>query len=135
MNVHIRPSYVVEEVTALKKVVNDHKLKHQINDIAILGDFNFDCGYCSFTKREQVRAEFPDFRWFIRDSYKTTIASTDCAYDRIMVTGSQFINAVVPNSNQTFRYDFQYNLSPTQVKFSVINFFILFFFNLKQFKG
>jgi hypothetical protein len=129
MNVHIRPTYVVEEVTALKKAVFDHKLRYQISDIAILGDFNFDCGYCSFTKREQVRAEFPDFRWFIRDSYKTTIASTDCAYDRIMVTGSQFVNAVVPNTNQTFRYDFQYNLSATQVGFMIlIYFFLLIYF-------
>jgi len=115
MNIHARPKYVVEEVTALKKVIDDHKLRFKINDIAVLGDFNFDCDYCSFKKKELVRAEFPDFRWFIRDNYKTTIASTDCAYDRILVTGNKFINAVVPNSNQTYRYDFEYNLSATQV--------------------
>lgn len=117
MNIHLRPSFVLEESLGLRQVVdwynqlNNNIRKH----IVILGDFNFDCSYISQSDRNQVRDVLSDFTWFIRDNYATTISTRNCAYDRIIVNSQLFINSIIPETNMTFRYDHQFGLSSEYV--------------------
>lgn len=113
MNIHLRPSYVLEESLALRQVVDwyfnlNSNIKKQI---VILGDFNFDCSYISASNRDKVRSVLSDFTWFIRDNYATTISTRKCAYDRILTNSAHIINAIIPDTNMTFRYDQEFGLS------------------------
>jgi hypothetical protein len=49
-------------------------------DKVVLGDLNADCSYY-----KTPPANFKDWNWAIPDSEDTTVAATDCAYDRIIL--------------------------------------------------
>ena len=80
-----------------------------------MGDLNFDCSYCSNKNKDLVRAELSDFTFYISDKVGTTVSATPCAYDRILVTGDKFNNAVVQASNKTYRYDVEFQMSIEEV--------------------
>ena len=115
MNVHLRPTDVFTESIALRKVVDRYQAG-VIKNIAILGDFNIDCSYISAADRQSVAITLYDFTWFIRDKYATTISTSSCAYDRILINTPLFKNAVVKNSNMTYRYDLEFGMDMTEVK-------------------
>jgi hypothetical protein len=76
---------VASELKTLESVVNSS------GDVMILGDLNADCSYYSPAKSP----EFDSWFWAIKDNEDTTVASTDCAYDRIilnMQAKDQFID-------------------------------------------
>lgn len=130
MNIHLRPSFVLEESLGLRQVVdwynqlNNNIRKH----IIILGDFNFDCSYISRVNRDQVRNVLSDFNWYIRDNYATTISTRNCAYDRIIVNSPQLMKSIIPETNITFRYDHQFGLTAEYVNFLQF-FFTFIYFN------
>ena len=117
VNVHLRPTAVVNESLALKNVVDEYKRLTNESNIAILGDMNFDCSYCSNKNKDLVRSELSDFKFYISDKVATTVSVTSCAYDRILVTGEKFNNAIVKFSNKTFRYDVEYGMTIEEVHF------------------
>ena len=84
-------------------------------NIGILGDFNFDCRYISQVSKNKVYDELTGFVWYIRDKYATTISTTSCALDRIIITGNAFNKAVVLNSNKTFNYYTALNIEVEEV--------------------
>jgi len=72
--------------------------------ILIIGDFNADCSYISPTRQELLRTiNYVDFTWMITNEVKTNTRQT-CTYDRILINGDNFVNAIVPNSNTTVNY-------------------------------
>lgn len=118
MNIHLRPSYVLEESLALRQVVDWY---YELNSktkrhVAILGDFNFDCSYISAANRDKVRNVLSDFTWYIRDRYATTISTKNCAYDRIISDSPELMRAIIAETNRTFRYDNQFGLTAEYVK-------------------
>lgn len=116
MNLHIRPTNVFEETKELRDVVNRHLLMYDSNEnIAIIGDYNFDCSYINAANRDIVRAILSDFTWYIMDRVATTISVSSCAYDRIIINTKKFKDAVIPFSNNTFRYDAMYGLTMDEV--------------------
>jgi len=69
--------------------------------IIIAGDFNADCSYISNTRQKLLQTIFfADFHWVITNEHKTNTRQT-CTYDRIIINGQNFIDAIVPNSNTT----------------------------------
>ena len=76
---------------------------------------NFDCGFCSNKNKDMVRQELSEFSWYISDKVATTVSATPCAYDRILVTGDKFNNAIVKASNKTYRYDGEFQMSIDEV--------------------
>ena len=76
---------------------------------------NFDCSYCSNKNKDMVRQELSEFSWYISDKVATTVSATPCAYDRILVTGDKFNNAIVIASNKTYRYDGEFQMSIDEV--------------------
>lgn len=115
VNVHLRPTAVLNESLELRNVVDKYKNLTKETNIAILGDLNFDCSYCSNKNKDIVRSELYDFSWYISDKVATTISTTSCAYDRILVTGDKFNSAIVQFSNKTYRYDAEFQIPPEEV--------------------
>ncbi|CAF1347733.1 unnamed protein product [Adineta steineri] len=83
--------------------------------ILIVGDFNADCTYISPTRQKLLQTiNYVDFSWVITNEVKTNTRQT-CTYDRILVNGDNFVNAIVPNSNTTVNIaeKFGFNLAQT----------------------
>jgi len=82
--------------------------------ILIIGDFNADCSYISPTRQELLRTiNYVDFTWMITNEVKTNTRQT-CTYDRILINGDNFVNAIVPNSNTTVNYQEELGMTLTQ---------------------
>lgn len=86
MNVHTSPSNNHEELMALKYFYDIELEKHE--NLLLLGDLNFGCSY------------YPDFNMFnnsvfiFGDDVNTNVASSECAYDR-MIYDEPFIGDFV----------------------------------------
>ena len=73
--VHLKPTNVSQELTALEELVTTGVL---------IGDFNADCDY--YNNEEEIHLD--SWNWIIKDDADTTTTKTDCAYDRIIVANS-----------------------------------------------
>ncbi|KAH0520779.1 Deoxyribonuclease-1 [Microtus ochrogaster] len=109
---HAAPADAVTEIDALYDVYLDIKKKWDLEDVMFMGDFNAGCSYVSSSQWSSIRLRTSSlFQWLIPDSADTTVTSTECAYDRIVVAGSQLQSAVVPNSVAPFDFQAAYKLT------------------------
>ncbi len=53
-------------------------------DFIVMGDLNADCSYFNENSQSPLRSN--DYYWVINNSVDTTTKSTDCTYDRIIMT-------------------------------------------------
>lgn len=128
INLHLKPSNVLNESLALRPVINDIKDKYNEN-IIIMGDMNFDCRYMSSAKKQMVRDELSEFTFYINDDVSTTTSSALCALDRILISGETFKTSVVQESNSTYLYYKEFDMTleeadkisdhfPVEIKFN-----------------
>ena len=88
INIHTKPAIAMEEINALHTVVQDYQQQNPNEpDIVILGDYNADCSYASSEELWQSPMRNSNYTWLVPDSADTTVASSECAYDRIVTTG------------------------------------------------
>ncbi|XP_057891550.1 deoxyribonuclease-1-like [Melospiza georgiana] len=86
---HSEPSHARQEIDALYDVYTDVINKWGTNDMIFLGDFNADCSYVTSSQWPSIRLRsLSACQWLIPDSADTTVADTDCAYDRIVACGT-----------------------------------------------
>ncbi|XP_061697529.1 deoxyribonuclease-1-like 1 isoform X3 [Syngnathoides biaculeatus] len=114
---HTSPANVSTELDALYDVMQHVKRMWKTENVMLLGDFNADCSYLSKRSRDKLRL-FRDnsLFWLLPEKTDTTVrASTSCAYDRIVVHGDVFSNAVVPFSAKPFDFQTAYQLTEEQV--------------------
>lgn len=114
--IHVKPEQAVEEITKLGDVFNDAKSKFKTENVMVLGDLNAGCTYVpkKYWSKIPVRNN-PAYHWLIGDEVDTTVKdSTDCAYDRFILTGAKFFEAVIRKSVRVFRFDKEYNLNETE---------------------
>ncbi|NWU92348.1 DNAS1 protein, partial [Upupa epops] len=96
---HSEPSNAPEEIDALYDVYTDVINKWATNDILFLGDFNADCSYVTSSQWPSIRLRhLSACQWLIPDSADTTVADTDCAYDRIVACGTTLRQDIEPGS-------------------------------------
>ena len=51
----------------------------------VMGDFNADCTYLNSKEKANLALKKdPSYNWLINDSTDTTVAKSDCAYDRLV---------------------------------------------------
>lgn len=107
---HTSPDFALQEVDALYDVVTDVRCRWNINNILLLGDFNSDCNYVTSSEWSQIRL-YTDksFHWLIPNEADTTVSSTNCAYDRIVVTDSAK-ELVVPGTAKVYNFQEELNL-------------------------
>ncbi|XP_038077129.1 deoxyribonuclease-1-like [Patiria miniata] len=112
--IHIKPDDAVTELDYLSEVYDHIVDTWGLQDVMIAGDFNADCSYVSSSKWSNIRLRTESrFAWLISDSADTTVSSTDCAYDRIVVAGS----GMIANSRAaaTYYFDSQLRLDQTTI--------------------
>ncbi|KAI4886412.1 hypothetical protein NFI96_015332 [Prochilodus magdalenae] len=111
--VHTSPTNATKEIDELYDVFEDVRQRWRTEDMMFLGDFNAACGYVAKKNRKNIRLyTISSFTWLIEDKQDTTVrATTDCAYDRIVVYGDTLLRAVVPSSAQPFNFAKEYHLT------------------------
>jgi len=114
------PQYFDQTATSLKDALEQNVVDATADNlprlktnhpILIAGDLNADCTYISNTRQHTLQTiNYVDFSWVITNEVKTNTRQT-CTYDRFLVNGDNFVNAIVPESNTTV--DFQQELGMT----------------------
>jgi len=114
------PQYFDQTSTSLADALEQNVVDATINNkpslktnhpILIVGDFNADCSYISPKRQQLLRTiNYVDFTWVINNEVKTNTRQT-CTYDRILINGDNFVNAIVPNSNTTVNYQEKFGLT------------------------
>lgn len=110
---HAAPNEAIKEIDALVDVVLDVKSKWNTNDILLMGDFNAGCSYVTESDWPSIRLHSDtQYQWLIPDTADTTVTrTTDCPYDRIVASGSNLTNSVVPGSALVFNFQADLSLS------------------------
>ncbi|XP_078483452.1 deoxyribonuclease gamma-like isoform X2 [Ciona intestinalis] len=109
---HAKPTDAVAEMNGLLQVYMDAVDVYGNNTI-ILGDLNADCSYVCQSCWDSVGLRTdPTFHWLVGDDVDTTVSNTDCAYDRIIVAGSDLIDLAC--DGDTYRFDVALNLTQDQ---------------------
>ncbi|XP_038078126.1 deoxyribonuclease-1-like [Patiria miniata] len=111
IGIHIKPSEAVEEINHLVHVYEDFVARSGNKNAIIAGDFNADCGYVSKTSlyKSALRTD-QRFSWIISDDQDTTVAKSDCAYDRFVIAGDELSDNIHPDRTGTFYFDKHYGL-------------------------
>ncbi|XP_061080038.1 deoxyribonuclease-1 [Conger conger] len=107
---HTSPDSAVKEIDALYDVVADIRARWNTDNIILMGDFNAGCSYVLGSEWQQIRL-YTDkgFHWLIPESADTTVAHTNCPYDRIVAT-TPMMKAVLPGSAVVYNYMVALNL-------------------------
>jgi len=140
MNMHLRPTEALPEMIKLRYVIDEFIRKHPQyfsgtdalaqnvidgtatnkphlktnHPIILVGDMNADCSYISAKRQLELRnIHFADFTWMINNEVLTNTRQS-CTYDRILINGDNFINAIVPQSNTTVRFDKMFDMTLPQ---------------------
>lgn len=81
INIHTKPDDVPQEMEELDLIASEIE-----GNVVVLGDLNADCNYYNNDKED----DFETWNWVISDSEDTTVAKTDCAYDRIIMNDDAY---------------------------------------------
>ncbi|KAL5960475.1 Deoxyribonuclease gamma [Taenia solium] len=101
--VHIDPDDVKREMDALHEVANECERSVGNENLIILGDMNADCKYLPERDRKQLRLRTDHrYKWLIGDGVDTTVAKSDCAYDRVIVRGNKLVERI--QSSRPFNF-------------------------------
>jgi endonuclease/exonuclease/phosphatase family metal-dependent hydrolase len=112
--IHVAPSDAVVEIDALVDVFDS--LPPGTNAL-LLGDFNADCSYVSNSAWPSIRLRTDArFEWTIGDDTDSNVASSSCAYDRIVAAGPSLRARVVAGSPRVWRYDLDQGVSAELTK-------------------
>ncbi|XP_066496954.1 deoxyribonuclease-1-like 2 [Tiliqua scincoides] len=109
---HTPPNEAVAEIDSLYDVHLYIQKKWGTDNVMFLGDFNASCNYVEEKDWSSIRLRTKEgFQWLISDSVDTTVGKSDCAYDRIVVHGSEMKKWVKPNSAKVFDFQAAFKLS------------------------
>ncbi|XP_078577209.1 deoxyribonuclease-1-like [Branchiostoma floridae x Branchiostoma japonicum] len=112
---HADPEDAVVENNQLYNVYQDALDRWGDEDILIFGDLNADCSYVGSSDWPGIRIWTDNrFQWLIGNEADTTVKSTHCAYDRLVVAGSQLQASV--RSYGVFDYKSAYRLTQTEAE-------------------
>nr|XP_020667629.1 deoxyribonuclease-1-like 2 [Pogona vitticeps] len=112
---HTPPSDAVAEIDALYDVYLKVIDKWGTDNMMFLGDFNADCSYVGKNDWASIRLRSSEvFKWLISDDTDTTVGDSDCAYDRIVVSGAKLRNWIKPNSAKVYNFQSTFKLSQEQ---------------------
>lgn len=115
--IHTSPKDAEKEIDHLVDVYDDIERRWKLKDVMILGDFNAGCSYVTKSEWRKVRlATEKRFYWLISDQMDTTVAKSDCPYDRIVVAGYNMTRGVFADSAYVFNYKDAYGLTQDEAK-------------------
>ncbi|XP_060028530.1 transcription factor E4F1 isoform X3 [Erinaceus europaeus] len=112
---HAAPHQAVAEIDALYDVYLDLIDKWGTDDLVFLGDFNADCSYVRPHDWAAIRLRTSEvFKWLIPDSADTTVGNSDCAYDRIVVSGAHLRRSLKAQSAGVRNFQEEFGLDQAQ---------------------
>jgi len=119
IGIHAKPDDAVEEIGLLHTVTEVVKSHWNQHNIVIMGDFNADCSYAREAELQDMAFYRAPYTWLVGMNADTTTSSTDCAYDRIVITGDKLESAVQTDALESddklvFRYDLHFGLSSSE---------------------
>jgi len=108
ITIHVDPDEATEEINALDDVVRYAQSTYlDEQDFIVMGDLNADCSY--FDEDSDSTMSGSDYYWCINNSVDTTTKTTDCTYDRIIITNPAL--ADFTGDTGVFRFDIEYGLT------------------------
>ena len=111
ITIHADPDEATDEINALDDVVRYAQSTYpDERDFIVMGDLNADCSY--FDEDSNSTMHGSEYYWCINNSVDTTTKSTNCTYDRIILT-----NPAVPDFTggaDVFRFDVEYGLNVSE---------------------
>ena len=111
ITIHTDPDEATEEINALDTVVSYARSAYpDEQDFIILGDLNADCSY--FDEDSPSSLSGSEYYWCINNSVDTTTKTTDCTYDRIIITDAAISDFTGDAS--VFRFDTEYGLTANE---------------------
>lgn len=91
---HSKPEAAVQEANWLDEVYTWASAKHGAGNGIILGDLNLSCEYASADQIASLDLRRDTkYHWLVPDSADTNVASTQCAFDRIIAVGDALASA------------------------------------------
>ncbi|CAL8071424.1 unnamed protein product [Orchesella dallaii] len=89
INIHVAPRNASTEIDALVDVHSWVENRLNLKNIIIIGDLNAGCDYIRKKDRANIRliTNTQKYKWLIPDSQDTTVGTTKCSYDRIIISG------------------------------------------------
>ncbi|HSB46698.1 MAG TPA: endonuclease/exonuclease/phosphatase family protein [Candidatus Bilamarchaeum sp.] len=106
IGIHTQPDDTVAEINRLPLVLDDAMQKFPSEkDFIVLGDLNADCTYLKAS--DNLTLKNSSFTWVVPDSADTTTKSTDCTYDRIILSDNESFSG----NWGVFRFDTEYGLN------------------------
>ena len=108
ITIHTDPDEATDEINALDAVVSyAQSVYPDEQDFIVMGDLNADCRYYDEDSTSTMSSS--DYYWCIDNSVDTTTKTTDCTYDRIIITNSAVSDFT--GDCGVFRYDMEYGLT------------------------
>ncbi|XP_041802336.1 deoxyribonuclease-1-like 1 isoform X2 [Chelmon rostratus] len=113
---HTDPRKAVQEIDRLYDVFEEVSKKWKNMNVMFLGDFHASCAYLTRPDKKNIRLfTNSKFSWLIGDKVDTTVSDeTNCAYDRIVVYGKDFLKAISPFSTKVFNFAKEFKLTKTK---------------------
>ncbi len=113
IDIHTDPDSTPQELDNMSKVLADAQAHFpDEKDFIILGDMNADCSY--LRPVDNISLRDTAFTWLIPDGTDTTTKSTNCTYDRIIIT--EPTREDFTGKWGVFRFDQEYGLNQTQTE-------------------
>jgi len=113
IGIHTSPSAAASEVSHLVDVYDDAVSRTGTKEAIIMGDFNAGCNYVQDWSPIKLASD-QRFYWLINDETDTTTKSTECPYDRFVVTGTRLLDVIEPLATEEFHFDREYHLTYDQ---------------------
>ncbi|CAH1793476.1 unnamed protein product [Owenia fusiformis] len=112
--IHVKPGDAVAEIDGLADVYDHVVGVTGDSNVLLGGDFNAGCSYVRPGDWEFIRLRTQSrFTWLIGDDADTNVAQgSQCAYDRLVVSGSRLLGAV--RSANVYRFDDALGLSNSE---------------------
>jgi len=111
--IHTDPDEATDEINALNDVIAHVRAKYPgEQQIVVMGDFNADGSY--FNEDGPCTLKSSEFVWLIGNDADTTTSSTDCTYDRIVITDDT--GKYFTGDAGVYRFDTVYGLTGEETK-------------------
>jgi endonuclease/exonuclease/phosphatase family metal-dependent hydrolase len=115
ITIHTEPDGTPQELSSLPLALDASRARYgNETDFILLGDMNADCSYLSTSEAESLALRNSSFMWAVPDGADTTVKSTDCAYDRIILTGTA--KEHYTGAWGIFRFDTEYSLNQSEAE-------------------
>ncbi len=115
ITIHTEPDGTPQELSSLPLALDAARSRFgDETDFIMLGDMNADCSYLSSSEAESLALRNASFLWVVPDDADTTVKSTDCAYDRIILAGTA--QEHYGGAWGVFRFDEAYSLNQSEAE-------------------